>query len=112
MADLTPDEARGHAKVLHDDYRTAILNKCYYGHKLSFFSRVNVGFEILIAMGATGSTGAGIANLTIWTGPPGILAWAAVSGTAVVLSTLKPIINIGKQIERCGKLWGEYSRLV
>lgn len=53
----------------------------------------------------------GIAGLTIWKQGAGITAWAIISGVAIILSTLKPFLGLAADIERFGKLWGEYASM-
>src|SRR5262249_1122961 len=109
MTIMSPGTFKGYLRIIHNDYRTALLNKKYYACRLSRYLRINKCMEILIAIGAT--TGTGIAGFAIWQQGAGVTAWGIISGLSIVLSTLKPIIDVPKQIERCAKLAGEYASL-
>jgi hypothetical protein len=98
----------GQLKNIHREFRTALLNKKYYACRLHWYRTVNRYFEILIAVGTTGT---GVAGFAIWKSGAGIVAWGIISGASIVLSTLKPIIDLPKQIERYSKLSGAYSKI-
>lgn len=100
--------AIGQLKNIHREFRTALLNKKYYASRLSWYQTANWWYEILIALGATGS---GIAGFAFWKSGAGAIVWGTISGASIVLSTLKPIIDLPKQIERYSKLSGAYSKI-
>jgi len=108
MTVVDPNNSIGPLKNIHREFRTALLNKKYYGCRLDWYQTVNRWFEIIIALGATG---AGVAGLAIWKTGAGVTAWAIISGASVVLSTVKPIIDLPKQIERYSKLSGAYAKI-
>jgi hypothetical protein len=93
---------------IYDDYRTISLNAKYNGERLSQAIRTNRVLEIIIAVGASGS---GITGLTLWKSDYGQLAWGAISLAAIFVSIVKPILNLGQDIEGYSKLWAEYSTL-
>jgi hypothetical protein len=64
--------------------------------------------EIIIAVGASGS---GITGLTLWKSDYGQIAWGAISVAAIFVSIIKPILNLGHDIEEHSKLWAEYTTL-
>jgi hypothetical protein len=109
MTAIDPNIAIGQLKNIHREFRTALLNKKYYGCRLEWYQSVNWWFEILIALGAT--TGTGIAGFAIWKNGAGIVAWGIISGISIVLSAVKPIMDLPKQIERYSKLSGAYSKI-
>jgi hypothetical protein len=109
MATVSPNITVGQLKNIHREFRTALLNKKYYGCRLHWYQTVNRWLEILIAFGAT--SGAGVAGFAIWKNGAGVIAWGIISGASIVLSTLKPIIDLPKQIERYSKLSGAYSKI-
>lgn len=96
------DALRVQLRQIYNTYRTALLNRKYYGHKLSRYQDYNFYTEIAIAIGATGS--GGIAGLAIWGTITGKFAWLTISGGATVLSVIKPVLQFGKQIEKYTKL--------
>ncbi|TWC06790.1 hypothetical protein FBZ93_10178 [Bradyrhizobium macuxiense] len=96
-------------KNIHREFRTALLNKKYYGCRLDRYQTINRWLEIVIAFGAT--SGTGIAGFAIWKNGAGVVAWGIISGASIILSTLKPIIDLPKQIERYSKLSTAYSRI-
>ena len=93
------ERVRTQLKYIYNSYRTALLNRKYYGERLNFFQKANFWMEILIAVGAAGSSG--IAGLAIWGTITGQYAWLGVSATATVLGVLKPIFQLGRHIEKC-----------
>src|SRR5438045_3793159 len=97
MPVLDPTRIAGYLKIIHGEYRTFLLNKKYYGYHLGRYQRINRTMEILIAVGATGS---GIAGLAVWQAGVGASVWAVISALSIILSTIKPILDIPKQIER------------
>lgn len=109
MVGVDPNITVGQLKNIHREFRTALLNKKYYGCRLHWYQSVNRWLEILIAGGAAGGTG--IAGFAIWKNGAGVVAWGIISGVSIVLSTLKPIIDLPKQIERYSKLSVAYSRI-
>jgi hypothetical protein len=93
---------------IYDDYRNVSLNAKYNGECLSRAIRANRVLEIVIAVGASGS---GVAGLTLWKSDYGQLAWGAISVAAILVSIIKPILNIGHDIEKYSNLCAEYSTL-
>lgn len=88
-------------RELYEKYRTALLNRKYYGKRLSDMHRLNLIFEILIALGTSSALGAWI----IWRDSLGSTFWAVISGLAAILAVVKPILNITGKIERYTKLF-------
>lgn len=109
MASVEPQDAVGPLTIIHREFRSAELNKKYYGYKLDRYQLANRWIEIIIAVGAT--TGTGIAGFAIWKNGAGTTAWGIISGLSIVLATLKPIIALPKQIERYSKLSSAYSKI-
>src|SRR6266853_4669866 len=81
---------------IYDDYRTVSLNAKYNGECLSHAIRFNRMLEIIIAVGASGS---GIAGLALWKSDYGQFAWGGISVAAILVSIIKPILNLGQDIE-------------
>lgn len=96
-------DLRTELKFIYDTYRTAYLNRKYYGWRLNTYQRYNTIMEIAIAIGATGS--GGVAGLAVWGSISGQYAWLWVSGTATVLGVIKPILQLGQRIENYTKLY-------
>jgi hypothetical protein len=79
------------------------LNKEYYGTLLHKTQRLNDVWEILIAIGTTGS---GISGLTAWKYEPyGPWVWGALTSASALLAVAKPIIQLNKRIERLTRLY-------
>ncbi len=96
-------------RYIYNSFRTALLNKKYYGEKLSNYQKYNLAMELAIAIGA-GSSG-GIAGLAIWGTLSGQYAWLTISGLATALSVIKPILQTGKHIERYTTLHAGHSNV-
>lgn len=109
-SDMTIDHTKKeeYTKLLHRGYRTYLLNKMYYGHKLNRVKNINLALEILIAVGASGS---GIAGLTVWNTEGGKAAWAVISAISVSIAVIKPILKLSDTISRYGKLYGDYANI-
>ena len=103
------DTTRTQLRYIYDSYRTAFLNRKYYGHRLTAFQGYNTATEILIAIGTAGS--GGVAGLAIWGSITGQYVWLWISGVATVLGVVKPILQIGKQIENYTKLYAGHSNV-
>src|SRR5260370_36062662 len=54
-SDLPVEEQRTHLRALYDSLRTSLMNRFYYEKRLKALQRYNKTFEILIAIGASGS---------------------------------------------------------
>ena len=93
---------------IYDDYRTIALNHKYNGERLTKTTQSNRILEIIIAVGASGS---GIAGLALWKTDYGQFAWGGISAAAIFVSIIKPILNLGHDIEEYSQLWAEYSTL-
>jgi hypothetical protein len=103
------DAVRVQLKYIYNAYRTESLNRKYYGVKLAKCQRYNSYMEIAIAVGATGS--GGVAGLAIWGTITGQYAWGIISGIATILSVVKPVIQLGKTIERYTKLHSGHTTI-
>lgn len=90
-------------RYIYNSYRTALLNRKYYGRRLLIHQRYNFLMEVAIAVGATGS--AGVASLAIWGTLTGQYAWLVISGLATVLGVVKPILQTSAKIENYSKLY-------
>jgi len=111
MAIIVFEESVGLLKLIHGMYRTALLNKKYYGFRLKKFKTYNLLLEWLIALGASGATGTGVAGLTIWKTGFGFEVWGIISAASIILATAKPLVNLPSSIERYSKLWSEYATM-
>jgi hypothetical protein len=96
-------------RYIYNSYRTSLLNRKYYGHRLTVFQSYNTVAEIFIAIGAAGS--GGVAGLAIWGSITGQYAWLSISGIATVLGVIKPVLHFGRQIENYTKLYAGYSNV-
>ncbi|MBV9116076.1 MAG: hypothetical protein JOY63_01790 [Acetobacteraceae bacterium] len=81
---------------LCDMMRDARLSTRYYEDRLWWANAVNFGFEIVIAIGATGS---GIAGWALWQSGSGVWIWGFISGASALLAIVKPIVTPGRLIE-------------
>src|SRR4051812_14402793 len=94
---------------IYDAYRTALLNRKYYGHRLEWTRRFSFWSEILIAIGATSS--GGVAGLAIWGSITGQYVWLWISGIATIISVIKPAFQFGKSIENYTKLYAGHTNI-
>jgi len=102
------NDVRAQVKAINDLYRTALMNRKYYAHRLSRYQAWNRALEITIAAGTSSAVaGWGIWKLT----SVGGTAWGVLSGVAALAGLLKPILNLSKEIERYSKLHLGYCSL-
>lgn len=99
---------RAKLQRIYTDYRNVRLSRDYYGCRLTAFRRWNLVYEIVLALGASGSVAAG---WYIWRTSYGQPAWAVVSGLAAALAIIKPILKLPEQVERYSKLHTGYASL-
>lgn len=89
-------------KSINDTFRTALMNRKYYGHRLTTKRSCCVILDIIIAVGTSSAVGAWF----IWRETPaGKNAWAIIAGLAALLAVIKPFLNLPKQIEKYSKLF-------
>lgn len=93
-------------KDLYDNYRTAMMNRKYYGYKLAEIKKYNLIFEITIALGTASS---GVAAWTIWKYGTGEKVWGIIIAVAVVLAFLKPFLKLSNLVERYSTLFIGYG---
>lgn len=89
-------------RAVNNTHRTALMNRKYYGYRLSGIRRLSITLEIVVAIGTSSAVGAWV----IWkTTSTGETAWAILAGLAAVIATIKPFINLSRQIEKYTKLF-------
>jgi hypothetical protein len=103
------DSTRTQLRYIYNSYRTALLNRKYYGSRLASYQKYNSAMEIAIAVGATGS--GGVAGLAVWGTITGQYTWLWISGIATVLGVVKPILQLGTKIENYTKLYSGHSNI-
>jgi hypothetical protein len=84
---------------LYDNYRTAYMNRKYYGYRLETIKRWNNAAEIMIAAGASTSIGG------LFLGNKLEVFWRVYSGLVALLAITKASLQFSKQIERYTKLF-------
>ena len=100
------DPVRNELRDAYDDWRTSLLNKLYYGCIIDKLARYNQIFEIVIAVGASGS---GVAGFALWKSDVGKPVWGVIAGLSILLSAIKPAINITSKLDEYSKIYTEYS---
>ena len=92
---------------IYDDYRKAYMNRMYYDCRVEFLKKVNLYYEIVLAVGTSGT----VAAWYVWGTPFGKTVWPIFAGSVALLSILKPILKIPEKIERLSKLQTGYTEL-
>jgi hypothetical protein len=95
-------------KHIYNNYRDVLLSRDYYACRLVYLKRCNLYYEVILALGASGSL---ITGWYIWKTSYGQPVWASLSGVAAVLAILKPIIKISEEVGRYSKLYTGYADL-
>ncbi len=93
---------------IYDFYRTALLNQLYYAEQLSRYRRINMIFEIVVAIGTSTTS---IGAWAIWNSHSGKYIWAVFAGVATLTSVIKPFLSLPGEIERFTKLHAAHSAL-
>lgn len=96
---IDDNKFEGLSRKIYDDYRTALLNQLYYACRLARYKRYNLVYEIVIALGTSGT----IAAWYAWQTGVAKQAWALYAGVVAILTVIKPIVNLPKEIERFSK---------
>jgi hypothetical protein len=104
---LTQPNPRVQIKGIYNDYRKAYMNRLYYGCRVEYLKKVNMYYEIALAVGTSGT----IAALYIWKTPVGEIAWPIFAGVVALLSIIKPILKLPEKIEKLSKLQIGYTEL-
>lgn len=93
---------------IYDAYRNALLNKKYYGCRLSNLRNWDQGIDIAIAIGTpTGALG----SLAMWQSGLGHTLWTIVLALAALLAIIKPFLQLPRGIERLSKLYAGHTNL-
>ncbi|MBV9068281.1 MAG: hypothetical protein JO231_06195 [Acidobacteria bacterium] len=95
------------AQTVNDEYRTAALNRKYYGCRLQTVKRQNLTCEILLAF----SSSSAVAAWSLWQTETGSLAWKILSAVAAIIAIVKPLLALDKDIERYSELVVGYAAL-
>ena len=93
-------------KSLYDRYRTAYYNALYYGEKLVAERKKNRLIEIVVAFSTPGAIG----SVAIW-GTTEHYAVILLGIGASVLAAIKPILNVGDNIQRYTRLFTSYKEI-
>src|SRR5688572_12095384 len=92
---------------LYDEYRTAILNRKYYGHRLKIAKRQELVADLIVAIG----TSSAVAGWTFWQTPRIATVWSVIGAAAALAAILKTALPLAQTVERYSKLYTGYSGL-
>jgi hypothetical protein len=93
--------------TVYNELRTARLNVKYLQRKLRTLKRVNLSYEIIMAV-ATSST---VAGFSFWQEGAGKAIWPGVGVVAALLSVVKPILKLPDTLQRKQELLASYMIL-
>lgn len=100
------DALRDTLVSIYYEYRDALLNRLYYGYLVDKYTAYVKTFDILIAVGTSGS---GIAGLALWKHEYGQIVWGFISGLSIILAVIKPIMDFPAKLKDYSELYTEYS---
>ncbi len=106
----TADErakVKAHLKEIYDAYRSASMNCTYYERQLKKTHCIAKAFEIGLAV----LNSSAVAAWVIWKEGFGTTLWKILSGFAVVVAIIHPILKISVEIERLTKQRTGYNDL-
>ena len=101
------DRLRRRLLLLYSEYRTAILNRKYYGHRLKNSKRWERSYDITIGVGTSGT----VASWSLWQTPGGEPLWAVIGGIVALGALIKPALPLPQLVERYSKLYTGYAGL-
>lgn len=104
---ITQPNTRVQINGIYSDYRKAVMNHLYYQCRVEYLKKINLYYEIVLAVGASGT----IAAWYVWQTPLGKAAWPIFAAVVAVLSILKPILKLPEKIEKLSKLQVGYKEL-
>ena len=105
---MTNQQLREQVKQIYDRYRTALLSKKYYAHRLTGYERCNIVIEVLLALTASSAIG----SWWFWKGTAmGSATWSCLGMITAVLAVLKPFLSLTSKIERSANLYASYALL-
>src|SRR5687768_761774 len=90
---------------IYHAYRSALLNRKYYGCQLEFYRHLNRNVEITLAVVTPGTVG----GWAIWHTSTGQQLWAVIASILAFIAVLKPILNWPKEIDRYSRLHAEHT---
>lgn len=95
----------GRLTQIYNAYRSALLNRKYYGCQLDFYRKLNRTVEVVLAV-ATPST---IGGWAIWHTQTGQAIWAVIASAVALVIALKPVFDWPKDIDRYSRLHAEHT---
>jgi hypothetical protein len=95
----------GQLTQIYDAYRSALLNRKYYGCQLDFYRKLNRATDIALAIATPSMVG----GWAIWHTQTGQVLWAMIAAAVSLLAAVKPIFNWPRDIDRYSRLHAEHS---
>jgi hypothetical protein len=95
----------GQLTLVYDLYRTARLNRKYYGDRLAAYQKWNTFVELIVALGTSTAIG-GLVFLQIGLGKTVL---ASIGVLAVVIGVVKTSLQLSQKIERYSRLYTSHS---
>ena len=98
---------------IYDEFRTLVLNKEYYAHRISRSGKLLKSLDIFLALFAGGS---GVLGFALWKTeifnlPVGPLLLSLATGVAVVLGIARPYLRLEDEHERLSSVQGAYGAI-
>jgi hypothetical protein len=94
-------------EYIYELYKLSAINTRYYGWRLARTQRLSMVFEIIIALGATGTGAAGLKALLTTGNLKEFFEeiWIFLAIISAILAITKPIVQLNKRVETYTKLF-------
>lgn len=107
------NDARARAEIIYNEYRTLELNKRYYAKRMARKRVVLRRIDIFLALFAASS---GVAGFGLWNTQfqgyqVGPMAFAILTGMAIVIGIARPYMKMEDELERLSAIQGTYDSL-
>lgn len=92
---------------VYRDYRNVVMSRKHYEDRLKTLQRWNTVYEIVIAVGTSGTVG----SWAIWSEGVGKSTWIVIGAIVALLTVIKPFLKLAERIEQKSTLATKYAAM-